>query len=128
MCVVVCFYYVWIYELIGGLCVGLNINVVEGFDKFKICFIEVCIELFLGFIFVNFDLDVKFMEDWFLNVCVEFESWVFYFVDFKLVEWVEILENCNWKVLVENYFECYYCLLNYLIFVIGVVKFEIYDI
>ena len=31
----------------------------------------------------------------------------------KPLEWVEIPENCNWKVSVENYSECYHCSLNH---------------
>ena len=48
--------------------------------------------------------------------------------DLKPLEWVEIPEQCNWKVSVENYSECYHCALNHLTFSNGVVKPETYDI
>ena len=57
--VVVCPYHAWTYELTGGLRAGPNINVVEGFDKSKICLTEVRTEIFLGFVFVNLDNDRK---------------------------------------------------------------------
>lgn len=126
--VVVCPYHAWTYELTGGLRAGPNINSVEGFDKSKICLTEVRTELFLGFIFVNLDPDAKPMEDWFPNARAELESWVPHFADLKPVEWVEIPENCNWKVSVENYSECYHCSLNHPTFATGVVKPETYDI
>jgi phenylpropionate dioxygenase-like ring-hydroxylating dioxygenase large terminal subunit len=37
-------------------------------------------------------------------------------------------ENCNWKVSVENYSECYHCTLNHPTFATGVIKPETYDI
>ena len=126
--VVVCPYHAWTYELTGGLRAGPNINAVEGFDKSKICLTEVRTELFLGFIFVNLDPNAKPMEDWYPNARAELESWVPHFADLKPVEWVEIPENCNWKVSVENYSECYHCSLNHPTFATGVVKPETYDI
>jgi hypothetical protein len=36
--------------------------------------------------------------------------------------------NCNWKVSVENYSECYHCSLNHPTFATGVIKPETYDI
>ena len=38
----------------------------------------------------------------------------------KPLEWVEIPEDCNWKVSVENYSECYHCKLNHPTFSTGV--------
>jgi phenylpropionate dioxygenase-like ring-hydroxylating dioxygenase large terminal subunit len=126
--VVVCPYHAWTYELTGGLRAGPNINAVEGFDKSKICLTEVRTEIFLGFIFVNLDPEAKPMDEWFPNARAELERWVPHFADLKPVEWVGIPENCNWKVSVENYSECYHCSLNHPTFATGVVKPETYDI
>lgn len=126
--VVVCPYHSWTYELTGGLRAGPNINAVEGFDKSKICLSEVRTEVFLGFIFVNLDKDAKPMDDWFPNVRKELEEWVPHFETLKPLELVEVPENCNWKVSVENYSECYHCSLNHPTFATGVVKPETYDI
>lgn len=41
---------------------------------------------------------------------------------------MEIAENCNWKVSIENYSECYHCSLNHPTFATGVVKPETYNI
>ena len=126
--VLVCPYHAWTYELTGGLRAGPNINAVEGFDKSTICLSEVKTEELLGFVFVNLDPDAKPMEDWFPNARAELEEWVPNFRDLKPVEWVEIPENCNWKVSIENYSECYHCSLNHPTFSTGVVKPETYDI
>ncbi|MEM6385177.1 MAG: aromatic ring-hydroxylating dioxygenase subunit alpha [Pseudomonadota bacterium] len=126
--VVVCPYHAWTYELTGQLRAGPNIKSVEGLDKSEICLTEVRSEAFLGFLFVNLDPDAKPMDEWFPNARTELEDWLPHWADLKPLEWVEIPENCNWKVSVENYSECYHCSLCHPTFANGVVKPETYDI
>lgn len=126
--VVVCPYHAWTYELNGCLRSGPNIKVVPGFDKKEICLTEVSTEVFCGFVFVNLDPDAKPMSQWFPNVEEELRSFVPHIDSLKPIEWVEIAEECNWKVSVENYSECYHCTLNHPTFATGVVKPETYDI
>ena len=126
--VVVCPYHAWTYELTGELRAGPNIKAVEGFDKSSICLTSVRTEVFLGFIFVNLDNDAKPMDEWFPNVRTELESYIPHWDTLAPLEWVDIPENCNWKVSVENYSECYHCTLNHPTFSTGVVRPETYDI
>ena len=126
--VVVCPYHAWTYELTGELRAGPNIKAVEGFDKSSICLTSVRTEVFLGFIFVNLDNDAKPMDEWFPNVRTELESYIPHWDTLAPLEWMEIPENCNWKVSVENYSECYHCTLNHPTFSTGVVRPETYDI
>lgn len=126
--VVVCPYHSWTYELTGHLRAGPNIKAVEGFDKSKVCLTEVRCEDFNGFIFVNLDPDAAPMDKWFPGVRQELAEFVPQIKLLKPLEWVEIPENCNWKVSVENYSECYHCSLNHPTFVEGVVRPETYDI
>lgn len=126
--VVVCPYHAWTYELSGTLRAGPNINAVDGFDKSKICLTEVRTEEFLGFVFINLDMNAKPMDEWFPNVRKELTAFVPHFADLKPLEWVDIPETCNWKVSVENYSECYHCAINHPTFAKGVVKPETYDI
>jgi hypothetical protein len=85
-------------------------------------------EVFLGFVFVNLDPDAAPMDDWFPQVRGRTGGFVPHWADLKPLEWVEIPENCNWKVSVENYSECYHCTLNHPTFATGVIKPETYDI
>ena len=126
--VVVCPYHAWTYELTGELRAGPNIKAVEGFDKSKVCLTSVRTEEFLGFVFVNLDPDADPMDTWFPNARNELEEFVPNWAELKPLEWVEIPENCNWKVSVENYSECYHCTLNHPTFATGVVKPETYNI
>ena len=124
----VCPYHAWTYELTGELRSGPNVKAVPGFDRSKICLTEIRIEEFNGFIFANLDPDAKPMDEWFPGVREELAKWVPNIMELEPLEWVEIPENCNWKVSVENYSECYHCSLNHPTFSTGVVKPETYDI
>ena len=126
--VITCPYHAWTYDLEGQCRAGPNTKSVTGFDGSKICLTEVRTELFLGFIFVNLDPDAKPMDDWFPNVRQELESFVPHWQELRPYRSVEIPENCNWKVSIENYSECYHCSLNHPTFSTGVVKPETYDI
>ena len=125
---IVCPYHAWTYELTGHLRSGPNINSVEGFDRSSICLTSVRIEEFCGFLFANLDVDAAPMDEWFPMVRKELSAFVPHHNQLKPLEWVEIPENCNWKVSVENYSECYHCSLNHPTFATGVVKPETYDI
>ena len=126
--VVVCPYHAWTYELTGHLRAGPNIKSVPGFEKSEICLTEVRTEDFHGFLFVNLDDDAAPMDDWFPGVREEIAEYVPHISKLAPLEWVEVPENCNWKVSVENYSECYHCSINHPTFAEGVVKPETYDI
>lgn len=126
--VVVCPYHAWSYELTGQLRAGPNIKSVPGLDRSAICLTEVRTEDFHGFLFVNLDPDTRPMDEWFPNVRDELAAFVPEIDCLAPLEWVEVKENCNWKVSVENYSECYHCHLNHPTFANGVVKPETYDI
>ncbi len=125
---IVCPYHAWTYELTGQLRSGPNIQKVLGFDRSEICLTAIRIEEFCGFLFANLDPDAEPMDVWFPQVREQLSAFVPHYDQLKPVEWVEIPENCNWKVSVENYSECYHCTLNHPTFATGVVKPETYDI
>ena len=68
------------------------------------------------------------MDEWYPGVREEIRAFVQHIDDLEPLEWVEIPENCNWKVSIENYSECYHCPTNHPTFAEGVVKPETYDI
>lgn len=125
---IVCPYHAWTYELTGQLRSGPNINSVPGLDRNEICLTEVRVEDFCGFIFVNLDDDAAPMDEWFPEVRAQLTEFVPHIDRLKPIHWVEIPEECNWKVSVENYSECYHCQLNHKTFSNGVVQPATYDI
>ncbi len=126
--VIVCPYHAWTYELTGGLRAGPNLSAVPGLDKSKICLTEVRTELFHGFLFVNLDDDAAPLDDWYPGVREELADYVPRIDDLESLEEIEIPEQCNWKLSIENYSECYHCALNHPTFSTGVIKPETYDI
>ena len=125
---ITCPYHAWTYELDGRLRGAPNMKVVEGFRREDICLTRVPTENFCGFLFVNLDPDAKPMDEWFPGVREELAAHVPQIDRLQPLEWVEIPEDCNWKVSVENYSECYHCTLNHPTFATGIVKPETYDI
>ncbi len=124
----VCPYHAWSYELDGRLKKAPNDDKVPGFDRSKICLTEVRVEEFNGFIFVNLDPDAKPMDDWYPGAREELRAYVPNIDDLAPALWTHAEEDCNWKVSVENYSECYHCKLNHPTFATGVVKPETYNI
>jgi phenylpropionate dioxygenase-like ring-hydroxylating dioxygenase large terminal subunit len=85
-------------------------------------------EVFLGFVFVNLDPDAAPMDDWFPGARAELRpSCPIGRTSSRWNGW-RSQRNCNWKVSVENYSECYHCTLNHPTFATGVIKPETYDI
>ena len=125
---IMCPYHAWTYDLDGAFRTGPNIKSVPGFDRSAICLTEVRTEVLCGFIFVNLDTEAKPMAEWFPNLEAELRAYVPQIDELKPLEWVEIPEKCNWKVTVENYSECYHCMLNHQTFATGIIKPETYDI
>ncbi len=125
---IVCPYHSWTYELNGQLRSGLNLKSIPDFDISSVRLAEVKTEIFLGFVFVNMDPDARPMGEWFPNVRKELSEFVPHIDRLQPLEWVRVSENCNWKVSVENYSECYHCRVNHPTFASGVIKPETYDI
>ena len=124
----VCPYHAWTYELTGQLRSGPNIKSVDGFELSSVCLTEIKLENFCGFLFANLDPLAKPMDEWFPNVRQELAAFVPHIEQLKPFEWVEVPEQCNWKVSVENYSECYHCQLNHPTFANGIVNAKTYDI
>ena len=86
------------------------------------------IENFCGFLFANLDPLAEPMKEWYPNVAEELSAFVPDINDLFAVEWIAAAENCNWKVSVENYSQCYHCQLNHPTFANGIVKAKTYHI
>lgn len=125
---ITCPYHSWAYQLNGKFKTAPHIQHVVGFDKDKIRLAEVAVEDFCGFIFVNLDPNARPMEAWFPNAREQLQQYVPNIALLQPLRWVEIPEECNWKVSVENYSECYHCLQNHPTFAKGIIKVGTYDI
>ncbi|MEM7360882.1 MAG: aromatic ring-hydroxylating dioxygenase subunit alpha [Pseudomonadota bacterium] len=126
--VVVCPYHKWTYELAGKLRNGPNIKSVDGLNTNHIGLREVRSENFCGFVFINLDDDAASMDEWYPGIRDEIREFVPHIDDLAPLEWVSCQEQCNWKISVENYNECYHCQSNHPTFSEGVIDPTTYDV
>ncbi len=125
---IICPYHAWTYHLNGQLRHGRNLTSVPGLDVSKICLSSARLENWYGFLFVNLDPDALPMEMWYPDVREEILEYVPHIKRLRILRVNRVVENCNWKLSVENYSECYHCSINHKAFSNGVVKPETYDI
>ena len=125
---IVCPYHAWSYEIDGRLKRARNSDKVEGFDKSAICLGRVRVENFCGFLFVNLDDEAPSMAAAFPEVEAGLRDYLPQLDRLQPVEWIAVDEQCNWKVTVENYSECYHCGVAHPSFTKGVIDPKSYDI
>ncbi|MEH6457850.1 MAG: SRPBCC family protein [Cocleimonas sp.] len=106
---IICPYHAWSYNLDGSLKVARNSQNVEDFNKCNFTLKSVKLEIFCGLIFVNIDPDSKplkelsgDLEQEIRTYCPNVDQLVFAQRDNFDVE-------CNWKVMIDNFLECYHC-------------------
>ena len=93
-----------------------------------ICLQPVKLEVFCGFVFVNLDPDAKPMSEWYPNAAQDLQRYVPAIDDYKPIWTHQTDEECNWKVAVENYNECYHCRVVHRAFTRGVIAADTIDI
>ena len=126
--VLVCPYHAWTYNLDGNLRGAPGADRVPGFDRSRVCLTAACTEVLGGFIFVNLDPEAAPMADWYPGLTEGLAEFLPDLDRLRPAHTREALEQCNWKVSVENYSECYHCRLNHPTFASGVVDADSYDI
>ena len=104
----VCPYHAWTYGLDGCLLSAPKTEEVAGFDR-NVKLREVRLEVFCGLIFVNLDDDAPALGDDFPGLEAEVLAAKPTLADMQLVFEDRITHECNWKVSVENFSECYHC-------------------
>jgi glycine betaine catabolism A len=106
---VLCPYHAWTYDLDGALRVAPGFRDLPGFDPSGHGLVELPLESWHGFLFVNGSADAApFAEH-----VGALEALVAPYQPERLVPLAshEYDLACNWKVVLENYHECYHCAL-----------------
>ena len=122
-----CPYHAWTYGLDGRLIGAPHMDEVPGFDKADYSLRPVNIGIWEGFIFVNLadsgpltsilsqrerrtkvlDTGYKSLEDWFAPLAGKFSHWNMSIL--RPAKRIEYDVRANWKLMFENYSECYHC-------------------
>ena len=103
-----CPYHAWTYGLDGRLIGAPHMDEVPGFDKADYSLRPVDLALWEGFIFVNLTDGPMPMEKWFEPLAKKFSRWNL--PTLRSAKRIEYDVRANWKLIFENYSECYHCL------------------
>jgi len=106
---IVCPYHAWAYELNGSLKKARNSENVEGFNECDFTLKDVQVEVFCGLVFINLNSEAVSLkeqtgdlENEIRKYCPGVDGLTFAQRDTYNVE-------SNWKVMVDNFLECYHC-------------------
>ncbi|KAJ6443656.1 Rieske [Purpureocillium lavendulum] len=108
-----CKYHGWSYGLNGKLAKAPGYQDLEGFDKSKNSLLSVHVHVDdKGFIWVNLDGGAKpevAWEDDFAGIDQQTRFQYYNFDEYKFDHTWEMEGEYNWKILADNYNECYHC-------------------
>ncbi len=102
-----CPYHAWTYGLDGALNAARNMAEVTGFDRRDYSLHEAAVADWEGFIFVNLARDPEPFERALSPLIGRFTQW-----DLGRLRTGRTIEYdiaCNWKLVFQNYSECYHC-------------------
>jgi phenylpropionate dioxygenase-like ring-hydroxylating dioxygenase large terminal subunit len=103
-----CHYHAWTYDLDGSLRAAPRSDRESGFDTGELSLVPASVGVWGPFLFANPDPDAEPLADWLgelptiLARDLDVEAVVFH-------SRVEFGANANWKVVTENFLECYHC-------------------
>ncbi len=111
-----CPYHAWTYGLDGRLIGAPHMDEVPGFVKADYSLKPVKLDVWEGFIFVNLkgertgvsDPGYSSLERWFAPLNGKFSHWNMSIL--RSAKRIEYDVRANWKLMFENYSECYHCL------------------
>jgi phenylpropionate dioxygenase-like ring-hydroxylating dioxygenase large terminal subunit len=101
-----CPYHSWAYGLDGKLLSAPEIDKTRNFDFAQYGLLPLRLEMWAGFMFLNFDPEAASVSDWLGDLPERLAS--YRFEDMVCVRRKEYLLDCNWKVYVENAMEAYH--------------------
>jgi glycine betaine catabolism A len=102
-----CPYHAWTYGLDGRLIGAPHMDQVPDFDKGDYSLHAVNLGLWEGLIFVNLADSPTPLEEWFAPLDGKFSHWNISIL--RPAKRIEYDVNANWKLMFENYSECYHC-------------------
>jgi Rieske 2Fe-2S family protein len=102
-----CPYHAWTYGLDGRLIGAPHMDEVKGFKRAQYALRPVHAGIWEGFIFVNLANQPLPLERWFAPLRQKFSQWEL--PRLRPAKRVEYDVKANWKLMFENYSECYHC-------------------
>ena len=110
--VITCPYHAWSYRLDGSLRSARGAEATPGFDMSCFSLKPIRVEVFADhFVFFNLDLEAVPLSEQAADLAQELRSEIPGFNNFTPVgdDWMRSELKANWKVVVDNFLECYHC-------------------
>ncbi len=108
--VITCPYHAWSYHADGRLRSARNCETVPGFDKAEFSLVPIRVETFAGFVFVNLDDDAPSLASQAPELAEDLARYVPRLDELVVTDVSEFAgPRADWKVVVDNYLECYHC-------------------
>jgi Rieske 2Fe-2S family protein len=102
-----CPYHAWTWTLDGRLIGAPSSDTIENFDKRDWPLHPVATAVWEGFVFINLAADPEPFEDAYEPLLGRFER--FNLPSLRAFRRIDYDLACNWKLVVQNYSECYHC-------------------
>ena len=102
-----CPYHAWTYALDGRLMAARNMSEVAGFDANEYPLKQVRLATWDGFVFVNLSSHAGEFESVYAPLLTRFARWSI--GSLRIARTLSYTLECNWKLIFQNYSECYHC-------------------
>ncbi len=102
-----CPYHAWTYGLDGTLLAARNMQNVPGFERGDYSLHEIAVSTFDGFVFVNLATEPEPFERELAPLLARFARWNI--GGLRVAREITYELACNWKLVFQNYSECYHC-------------------
>jgi len=102
-----CPYHAWTYGLDGQLLAARYMHETPGFDKRDYPLHAAALAEWEGFLFLNLSPEPEPFAHAFAPLIGKFRAW--YMPELRRARRVEYDVQANWKLIVQNYSECYHC-------------------
>ncbi len=108
--VITCPYHAWTFKLDGSLALARNCEHVQSFDKERATLVPLRVEEYAGFVFINMDTSsTGTVEDQLPGFAKRLNEACQVIGELKLAARFVTETPANWKIIVDNYMECYHC-------------------
>ena len=102
-----CPYHGWTYDLNGKLVGSPHMEKINDFKKIDYPLFPIQIKEWEGFIFLNLSDNPISFNQTFKPIERRFQSWDLQ--NLSVIDKKTYQVNCNWKLIIQNYCECYHC-------------------
>jgi carnitine monooxygenase subunit len=108
---IICPYHAWAYSLDGALLAARHSTEASGFDSSCVKLASIKTEMFCDLIFVNCNPDAPSLRSQTLGMEDKVRRFIPKIDDLKHAHQITYHVKANWKLLIDNYLECYHCVV-----------------